>query len=146
MAPLEPGDFDIDEVDVIPDITDFPDTPVTGESDLEFPITGNNFEVVGAAKEFFDLTVEVIMDRAAEFATFDPDTGTFEVQAEKLNPLLNGVYKTDVVATLTERRSRRKKVYTFHYFLTIDVPKKVLSPICEEGFVIGADCDEDEVF
>ena len=140
LLPGEPGNYTIDEVDVI---FYLPDVNVTDYSDFSFSITDDNYEVRGDAREFYDLTITVFLGTAAQFATFDVDTNTFEVQEAKLSHELNGRYQVDVVATLTDRLSSRTKVQVYHYFLTISVPEKVYTSVCEAGFVIGANCDED---
>jgi hypothetical protein len=143
LLPGEPGNYTIDEVDVI---FYLPDVNVTDYSDFSFSITDDNYEVRGDAREFYDLTITVFLGTAAQFATFDVDTNTFEVQEAKLSHELNGRYQVDVVATLTDRLSSRTKVQVYHYFLTISVPERVYTPVCEAGFVIGANCDEDQIF
>ena len=107
LLPSEPGNYTVDEVDVI---FDLPDSNVTDYSDFSFTITDGNYEVIGAAREFYDLTITVFMGAAAQFATFDTDSNTFEVQEDKLSHELNGRYQVDVVATLTDRLSSRTKV------------------------------------
>ena len=75
-----------------------------GDEDFEYTLTeGIDFNIYGAEKEYYDVNIEVDLNNAKKFAYYDNETRKFEIDSEKLTSDDNGLYRTFVTTTLTER-------------------------------------------
>ena len=94
------------------------------------------------------MEIRVYLGESEAFASYDRLTRTFEIDTDRLTPALNGDYEIDVVATLKSREDPTKsRISIAKFSLTIEVPpREELGPICEEGYTMRLDCDEDTRF